>query len=546
MTAGYLLKKTLIVIHRYAGIPLSVMIIVWFVSGIVMMYAGGMPELSANARLDKLPPLDLDAVELTPAEAAERLGGRGITSPTLTTVLERPAYRFARGFGGAVTIFADTGERMPELTIDAARGVAARFAEVPEDRVRFVETVENVDQWTLTQRNTLPLHRFDVDDGTGARVYVSPQSGRVELVTTTRTRALAWAGTIPHWLYFAPLRTKPLWAKVVVWTSAAACVLAVIGLVIGVWQLRLNRAPKVSLIPYRGWMRWHHVLGLFFGVFALTWAFSGLLSMEPFAWTQATSDLNVRRDVFTGGPVQLDRYRPFDARAWDGVLGDRVLKEVEFTRIRGDHYYAARYTRAPDAKGAGAEGRRERLHQPYGVTGRNERGRLLIAADTLRSRTEPFAADGLLATLRDAVTDAAIVESAVLDDYDSFYYSRGRQAPLPVLRVKFDDAMATWVYVDLATAQPVAQVHRLNRVERWLYNGLHSLDFSFWYDKRPLWDIGMIVLSLGALATTAIGLYLGLQRIRRGTLRLLRRGAVTNPRPSFDNDGPVEGGDFRA
>src|SRR5690606_27151019 len=261
------------------------------------------------------------------------------------------------------------------------------------DRVTFVATVEDVDQWTITQSNALPLHRFDVDDGSGARVYVSPRSGRVELVTTTRTRALAWAGTIPPWLYFTPLRTKPIWAKVVVWTSAAACVLAVIGLAIGVWQLRLNRRSKtVSMIPYRGWMRWHHVLGLFFGVFALTWAFSGLLSMEPFAWTQAASDLNLRRDVFTGGPVELDRYRPFDARAWDDVLGDRVLKEIELTRIRGDHYYAARYTRAAGTADAAAEGRRERLHQPYGVTGRNERGRLLIAADTLGIRTEPFAA----------------------------------------------------------------------------------------------------------------------------------------------------------
>src|SRR5690606_4386201 len=342
------------------------------------------------------------------------------------------------------------------------------------DRVTFVATVEDVDQWTITQSNALPLHRFDVDDGSGARVYVSPRSGRVELVTTTRTRALAWAGTIPPWLYFTPLRTKPIWAKVVVWTSAAACVLAVIGLAIGVWQLRLNRASKAaSMIPYRGWMRWHHILGLFFGVFALTWAFSGLLSMEPFEWTQAESDLNVRRDVFTGGPVTLDRYAPFDARAWNDVLGDRTPKEIEFTRIRGDHYYAARFTRAADAT---TEGRRERLHQPYGVTGRNEGGRLLVAAGRLRIRTEPFAADGLLATLRDAVSDAAIVESAVLDEYDSFYYSRGGHAPLPVLRVKFDDPMATWLYVDLATAQPVAQVHRWNRVERWLYNGLHSLD----------------------------------------------------------------------
>jgi hypothetical protein len=380
---------------------------------------------------------------------------------------------------------------MQELSVDAARAVAARFVDVPEERVAFAETVDTVDQWTLTMRNALPLHRFDVSDGTGTRVYVSPSSGRVELVTTTQSRALAWIGTIPHWLYFTPLRTnQPLWYWTVVWLAIAACVLAVLGLVLGIWQLRRTRPFNASAaIPYRGWMRWHHILGLFFGVFALTWAFSGLLSMEPFDWTSAES-VDVRREVFTGGPVALASYPRFDERAWSDALGDRTLKEVELTRIRGDHYYSARFTRSTDA---GAEGRRERLHQPYGVTGRNERGRLLIAADTLRVRTEPFAVDGVLAALREAVTEAAVVESAVLEDYDSFYYSRGGQAPLPVLRVKYDDPMETWVYVDLATSQPVALVHRLHRVERRLYNGLHSLDYSVWSDKRPLWDIGMIV-----------------------------------------------------
>ena len=45
-------------------------------------------------------------------------------------------------------------------------------------------------------------------------------------------------------------------------------------------------------------------------------------------------------------------------------------------------------------------------------------------------------------------------------------------------------------------SQVLAQIHRLNRVERWLYNGLHSLDFAFWYNS-PLWDIGMIALLPG-------------------------------------------------
>ena len=31
-------------------------------------------------------------------------------------------------------------------------------------------------------------------------------------------------------------------------------------------------------------MRWHYITGVVFGVFTLTWVFSGMLSMEPFGW----------------------------------------------------------------------------------------------------------------------------------------------------------------------------------------------------------------------------------------------------------------------
>ena len=75
--------------------------------------------------------------------------------------------------------------------------------------------------------------------------------------------------------------------------------------------------------------------------------------------------------------------------------------------------------------------------------------------------------------------------------------------------------MQTWIYVDRAVNRIVQIVHRYSRLERWLFNGLHSLDFAFWHERRPLWDIGLIVLMFGEVASTGIGLWLGIARIRR-------------------------------
>src|SRR5688572_9856683 len=90
-------RKALILSHRYLGIVLSVMFVMWFVTGIGMIYSRGMPRLTPQVRLSRLSPLDLAEVKLSPSEAATRAG---LEEPagqvTLLSVLDRPAYRFGR------------------------------------------------------------------------------------------------------------------------------------------------------------------------------------------------------------------------------------------------------------------------------------------------------------------------------------------------------------------------------------------------------------------------------------------------------------------
>lgn len=513
------MRRLLILTHRWLGIPLSVLFVVWIVSGIVMMYAGGMPQLDPERRLDRLDPIDLGEVRLSAAEAAARarvsVSAPGAT--TLLTVTGRPAYRFGSG-AYATTVFADNGDVLAPLGPEASREVAARFVGVPTEAVRFLRTVTQVDQWTLTLARELPLHKLAVDDGVGTEVYVSPQRGEAVLVTTTRTRALAWAGTIPHWFYITPLRTnQPLWYWTVVYASALASVLAALGLVLAVVQLRRSRPFRLSAsIRYRGFMRLHYVFGALFGLFALTWAFSGLMSMEPFAWMNERG-LAVRRDALSGGPLELEAFGRIDADRWTARLGGRPLKELELVRIHGEPYYVARTSPAAAAKDML---RRERLHQPYNISGRRASGELVIAANTLSVRDTPFATDEIVRRLTSVLPEGVRPANTVLlYDYDHYYYSRAGRLPLPVLRIELDDPLETWLYVDPSKSRIVSEVHRLSRLERWLFNGLHSLDFKFWHSRRPLWDIGMIVLSVGALASSGIGLALGLRRLGRTVAR---------------------------
>src|ERR1051325_12215721 len=108
------LRKWVILSHRYLGIVLSLLFVMWFVSGIAMIFARGMPSLTPDERLKRLPEINFDAVKLSALEAA--IKGELARPPfqaVLLMVMGRPAYRFAAG--GVVTVFADNGEVLPEI-----------------------------------------------------------------------------------------------------------------------------------------------------------------------------------------------------------------------------------------------------------------------------------------------------------------------------------------------------------------------------------------------------------------------------------------------
>jgi hypothetical protein len=73
----------------------------------------------------------------------------------------------------------------------------------------------------------------------------------------------------------------------------------------------------------------------------------------------------------------------------------------------------------------------------------------------------------------------------------------------------------TWLYLDPQRGAIVQKSERISRMRRWLYQGFHSLDFPFLYFRRPLWDIVVILLSIGGLASAATTLVPAWRRISR-------------------------------
>ena len=478
------LRQSIIFVHRWVGVVLSVLFLVWFLSGIGLMY-WDFPSVRLEDRLERAPALDASLIRVSPADAAARVSASEWAPALLTTFDGRPAYRFGAGRGRQAIVYADTGEPQHDVSKAMVDRIASAWSRQSIALAR-VESVDDVDQWTVQLRlsDVKPLWKYSWPDG--QQIYVSQASGDVVQFTTTASRWGAYIGAIPHWLYFTPLRKHgPQWSKLVISVSATGTATAMLGLVIGLWMYsprkRYRRNDRPTAIPYRGWKRWHMVIGLVFGAGAITWAFSGMLSMDPFP-AQRTSGTAARRAGESllhtlRGRVPLSAFATKPAADVLRELAPLSVKELELTSFVGDPVYLA--TISPDATRVVA----------VGAAPQSEFDRLRLM-DVLKHASEP--------------TGGADV--SVLEHYDRYYLDRKGTRPLPVVLVRLNDVRHTRLYVDPKTVRLVGSYSSDGWINRWLYHGLHSLDLPWLYAHRPLWDVVLLIFMAGGatLCLTAV------------------------------------------
>ena len=441
MAPAVFVKRSLIFIHRWLGIALCVVFLLWFPSGIGMMY-WSYPSVSPRDRIDRAPALDPARVKLSPAVAVTALGVEGDpVQVRLNSFDGRPVYRVG-GRGGQQIVYADTGDEQLEVPMDMVHRAAAAWTGQPA-KTATVKEITEVDQWTVQTRlrDLAPLWKFSFPDG--QQVYISANTGEVEQYTTTGSRWGAYVGAIPHWLYFTPLRKHGAeWSKIVIWSSGIGTGSAILGIVVGVWMYspskKYRNAGAPTSIPYRGQKRWHTLFGLIFGLGAATWAFSGMLSMDPFP-RRTNRATNGGEQIARGVTVDPDSVRaalrgemslgaftrkhPKDALA---QLAGQQVKELQLTSFMGTPGYLATLadgtTRIVPVDG-----------EP--ITG--------------------FTPERITDVVKKAAGESGLAEITTIDQYDMYYLDRHRERPLPVVLARLNDAEKTRLYIDPKTSRLV-------------------------------------------------------------------------------------------
>ena len=269
--------RVVLLLHRYLGIAVGTLMLLWCLSGLVMMYVS-YPALDESVRLRALAPIDWSgccksaglALASTDQPEVEMLDG----VPVLTS---------RRSSTRPINLL--TGFVLGGISAQQASAVARRFTTAEPPLLGLIDH----DQWTVAGdfNSQRPLYLFALGDEAQSELYVSSITGRAVQITTGRQRFWNRLGSVPHWLYFTGLRRNAiLWSQVMIYASLLGCFLTGVGIYLGVYQLAVQ--PKGRWSPYRGFNLWHHIAGLIFGIFALTWVLSGLLSMNPWGWLEGS------------------------------------------------------------------------------------------------------------------------------------------------------------------------------------------------------------------------------------------------------------------
>jgi uncharacterized iron-regulated membrane protein len=478
--------------HCWLGWSLGWMMLIWFVSGAVMIFAHfPMQYRNPENRHGVGPGLQAEQIQVDLAQAWKAAGApQDLFQARLGRVAGRPAYIFSMLRQRPRVVWADTGV-IPEKIDEKLAFAVARQALGKDARLNYQGLV-NSDQWTigpLSRAGLGPYHLITAQGPAETEIYISSKTGEVCQLTTCKNRFWSWVGSIPHWLYFGFLRRHlELWRWGVIVLAFLGCVLCVTGLWQGVRYFRpggYGKGRHHRLSAFVGLRKWHHYLGLVFGLPALALVFSGMMSLNPFDWCTPSRPGPKLMAALSGGHLDPSQCRLKVPDLLAALGQEFPAKMLSLINFQGRPYYLA-------VDGAGAS-------------------RLAPAWETQPRVLESLPPADLAAAAHAVMPDHQIASADLLDQ-GGLYLPKWNK---PILKLAFDDPAETWLFIDPARANIICRLDDSGRLNRWLYKFLHTLDLPWLVQHELVRQALLLVILAGGFLLCLTGFWSRLSRRRK-------------------------------
>lgn len=481
------LSRPIATAHRWLGIALGLVFALWFASGTVLSFVP-FPSLGRWERISGGDRISADRVAVAPATAVLAAGTAAIDQLRLISVAGQPRYVFSLAGQELVSVSAADGRLLAPVSPEDARTIAERFS---TRKVASLEGPFDYDQWTVHNGYDpyRPLYRLSMQDESGTELYVSSRSGEVVQRTGRRERAWNWVGAVVHWINPVFLRKHEAIWHATVWSLALfASAVPLAGIWLGLVRLvNLRRSGRPGLSPFKGWLRWHHTIGLFGGIFVLSWVTSGWLSLD-------------QGRIFSSDRPSLERTErlrgiPIAAAATAFSLSHlRALgspREIEFSALGG---HPLLIMRDGDPRASALE---------------------LADATGIQRISAMLPDELLLAAVKSAWSPASPIGISPIAKSDAYAGPRSNPLPPSARRVVLDDAARTWVHIDAESGRLINVMDTSRRVYRWLVDGLHTFDFPPLNAAGPLWHVLLVMATTTGFLLSCTAMVLAFKRLRR-------------------------------
>lgn len=478
-------KAFIFSLHRITGTVISLFFFMWFVSGLVLIYHS-FPNVSQSQKYenmealpDSLPAINDILSRLTESDKKiKKLSVRHFQDQTLFTI---------KTTDSLYTICGDTLQTVNPITRKTIEQVVKKWVDAP---IAQIDTLKERDQWIMYSRYEaeMPIYKFYFNDVEKHQLYISSLTGEVQQLTNKEQRFWAWMGAIPHKFYIPVIRKETdTWITLLTVGGVIAMIAALSGMYIGIYALyRKYRTKHKIESPYkRHWYKWHHILGLIFGIFLITFAFSGAVALQRIPqWVIKThGDYRVSSSQLRGKPLSINNYK-LDYRSLLSKYSD--IKTIEWSHFQNIPIYNI-------------------------VSGDQE---ISIDASSTDIKELNLAQTEIEKAVSRIHKDEGSISATLIYKYDEYYLARNRTLPLPVYRVEVDNADNSLYYVNPKTGDS-KYLNQSRKVKKWIFSGLHYLNIKWLVERPVLWSIAIWILCLGGAYVSFSGIWLGMRYVKR-------------------------------
>ena len=489
--------------HRIIGLITVVPVILWTLSGMMHPFMANWfrPELARSF----VPPAPVgDHLPRQSVQAVLRQHGLGsIRNFRLVTMDGTPYYQIKDRRNRLRYFHGHTGAVLPDGDRVYAEYLARYFA---DDQTSSV-TLERQEAFSAQYREInrlLPVYRVAFARRDALDIYVETEHSRLGTFNTRARKAFLWVfGNFHNWTFLEVITSTPLRVTVQLLLLGVILLAALSGLVVYGWFWKRFSTLKKPNTSHARLRKYHRQVGLAVSLVTFTFALSGAFH----AFTKYEPDDRLRyvqNALFATDELSYPTHQlPWQRTRAHGASVVR-MPQGAFFQLFGQDDRAQPRTYYFDAQSG------QELPDGDLIYGR------YLANKFKAHRANTEAGVSLSGSLPpDTVPDgtelarAGIVSTELVTGFDGEYGFINKR--LPVIRVAYDWPEPVRYFVETASSRLSVRVEPLNVIEGYSFGTLHKFHFVGDWLNKDIRDGLLVLLALGILSVSLLGLFVYLK-----------------------------------